>query len=209
MIWCTKNRLIAGTIKENKLKYLSYKKIIKMKKVIILLIAITVSFGSFAQKAKANSDANKRGTVISTYSCPMHSDEVSDKPAKCSRCGMDLTHTKKEQMKMNVMKIYTCPMHPDVTSDKAGKCAKCGMDMKETKKIAQTYSCPMHPDVISDKPGKCVKCGKSLALSPKEQMKMKVMKTYTCPMHSDVASDKSGKCPKCGMAMVEKTTKKG
>ena len=71
-----------------------------MKKVIILLIAITASFGSFAQKAKANSDANKEGAVINTYSCSMHPDEVSDKPGKCSKCGMDLVLSKKEQMKM-------------------------------------------------------------------------------------------------------------
>lgn len=178
-----------------------------MKKVIILLMAITTSFAGFAQKAKANSDTSKAGTVIYTYSCPMHPNEMSDKPGKCSKCGMDLVASKKEQMKMDVMKIYTCPMHPDVTSDKPGKCAKCGMDMKETKKIAQTYSCPMHPDVISDKPGKCSKCGMNLALSPKEKMKMEVMKIYTCPMHPDVTSDKSGKCPKCGMDMVEKKQK--
>ena len=50
------------------------------------------------------------------YSCPMHPDELSNKPAKCSKCGMDLTKSKKEQMKMDVMKVYNCPMHPDVTS---------------------------------------------------------------------------------------------
>lgn len=175
-----------------------------MKKVIILLIAITTSFGSFAQKAKANSEANKGGTIVSTYSCPMHPDEVSDKPGKCSKCGMDLALSTKEQMKMGVMKIYACPMHPDETSDKPGKCAKCGMDMKEIKKVAQTYSCPMHPDVTSEKPGKCSKCGMNLALSPKEKMKMEVMKTYTCGMHPDVVSDKPGRCPKCGMGLVEK-----
>jgi YHS domain-containing protein len=100
--------------------------------------------------------------------------------------------------------IYTCPMHPDVTSDKSGKCPKCGMDLKAEDKTAQTYSCPNHPEMTSDKPGKCSKCGASLALSPKEKMKMEVMKIYTCPMHSDVTSDKPGKCPKCGMDMKEK-----
>ncbi|MBI4929577.1 MAG: hypothetical protein HY841_02355 [Bacteroidetes bacterium] len=28
---------------------------------------------------------------VSVYSCPMHSDEVSDKPGECSKCGMKLT----------------------------------------------------------------------------------------------------------------------
>ena len=40
-----------------------------------------------------------------------------------------LLRSKKEQMKMEVMKMYTCPMHPGITSDKPGKCSKCGMDM--------------------------------------------------------------------------------
>lgn len=105
-----------------------------MKKSIILFLGIAVSFAGFAQKAKGNTDTQKDGTVItSTYSCPMHPEEKSDKPGKCSKCGMDLTLSPKEKMKMEVMKTYTCPMHPDVTSDKPGKCSKCGMDLKEKK----------------------------------------------------------------------------
>lgn len=136
-----------------------------MKKVIILLMAITVSFGSFAQKAKANSDTNKAGTVIYTYSCPMHPDVTSDKPGKCSTCGMDLALSKKEILKREVVKQYSCPMHPDVTSDKPGKCSACGMDLTLSKKeilkrqVVGLYTCPMHPDVLSEKSGKCPKCG--------------------------------------------------
>ncbi|HMU09712.1 MAG TPA: heavy metal-binding domain-containing protein [Ferruginibacter sp.] len=38
----------------------------------------------------------KEGSVTApaaaaAYSCPMHADVVSDKPGKCSKCGMDLT----------------------------------------------------------------------------------------------------------------------
>jgi len=66
-----------------------------------------------------------------TYACPMHPDVTSDKPGKCSKCGMDLVKSKKEQMKMDGLKTYVCPMHADVTSDKPGKCSKCGMDLKE------------------------------------------------------------------------------
>ncbi len=38
----------------------------------------------------------KEGSVAApataaAYSCPMHADVVSDKPGKCSKCGMDLT----------------------------------------------------------------------------------------------------------------------
>ena len=48
------------------------------------------------------------------YSCPMkcEGEKTYDKPGKCPKCGIDLTKSKKEQMKMEVMKTYTCPMHP-------------------------------------------------------------------------------------------------
>ena len=64
----------------------------------------------------------------------MHPQVTSDKPGTCSKCGMNLSLSKKEQMKMEVMKTYICPMHPDVSSTKKGKCSKCGMDMVEKKK---------------------------------------------------------------------------
>ena len=73
-------------------------------------------------------------TAITSYTCPMHADVVSANAGKCSKCGMDLTRSKKEQMKMEVMKLYSCPMHAAITSDKPGKCSKCGMDLKENNK---------------------------------------------------------------------------
>jgi transcription initiation factor IIE alpha subunit len=105
-----------------------------MKTLTILLAMLITGYGAFAQKAKADSAMNKTNTVITTnYTCPMHPDVTSDKPGKCSKCGMDLTLSPKEIMKREVMKIYTCPMHPDVISDKPGKCSKCNMDLKEKK----------------------------------------------------------------------------
>jgi periplasmic mercuric ion binding protein len=65
------------------------------------------------------------------YCCSMHPEVKSDKPGKCSKCGMNLNLSEKEKMKMQAVKLYTCPMHADVTSDKAGKCSKCGMDLKK------------------------------------------------------------------------------
>ena len=65
--------------------------------------------------------------VMKMYVCPMHPDVTSDKPGKCSKCGMDL----KEKKTTETSVVYTCPMHPEVTSDKPGKCSKCGMDLKE------------------------------------------------------------------------------
>ena len=139
-----------------------------MKKLFIVAVMLTASLATFAQKAKAHLPENKTGTVLpASYSCPMHPDVTSDKPGKCSKCGMDLTLSKKEQLKSEVVKIYSCPMHPDVTSDKPGKCSKCGMNLTMSKKEqlkseVMKYSCPMHPDVASTKKGKCPKCGMDL-----------------------------------------------
>ena len=164
-----------------------------------VLTILTVAV--FAQKDTATKPhTHKHKSDKATYYCPMHPDMVMSKPGKCATCGMDLTKSKKEQMKMQGMKMYTCPMHPAVTSKKSGKCTECGMDMKLTD---MAYCCSKHPAVASNKPGKCPECGSLLNLSPKEKMKMGVMKIYTCPMHSDVTSKEPGKCSKCGMDMTK------
>lgn len=124
-----------------------------------MMIAFTTVQSVNAQKAKTNTATNQGTTVVTNnYTCPMHPDVVSDKPGKCSKCGMDLTLSPKEKMKMEVMKTYSCPMHPNVTSNKPGKCSECGMALTRVK----AYSCPMHPEVVSNKPGKCTKCGMDL-----------------------------------------------
>ena len=63
----------------------------KMKKIIILLIAVTTTFTTFAQKANANSKVKQGNTVVTTqYICPMHPEVAANKPGKCSKCNMDL-----------------------------------------------------------------------------------------------------------------------
>jgi len=57
------------------------------------------------------------------YVCPMGC-ETSDKPGKCSKCGMTL-----EKKTITEAAVYTCSMHPEVVSDKPGKCPKCGMNL--------------------------------------------------------------------------------
>ena len=132
----------------------------------LMMAALTiVSVSLFAQ------DSTKQKSKMQImeqmkYSCPMkcEGEKTYDKPGKCPKCGMDLTKSKKEQMKMEVMKTYTCPMHPDVTSDKPGKCSKCGMALKEKEPAVVAYSCPMkcEGDKTYDKPGNCPKCGMAL-----------------------------------------------
>ena len=136
----------------------------------LMMAAITIlSVSVFAQDT-AKHKMSKHQTDKMKYSCPMHPEVTSDKPGKCSKCGMDLVLSKKDHMKMGSMKIYSCPMHPGVTSDKPGKCAKCGMELVKSGKekikmeTMKMYICPMHPDITSDKLGKCSKCGMALVV---------------------------------------------
>jgi hypothetical protein len=89
-----------------------------------------ITVAAFPQKSKNTTD-----TTITTYlkySCPMHPQYVGNTPAKCPVCNSNMNLSKKEQMKMEVMKLYTCPMD-NVICTKPGKCPKCNMDMVEFK----------------------------------------------------------------------------
>ncbi|GAB2814566.1 heavy metal-binding domain-containing protein [Ferruginibacter profundus] len=108
-----------------------------MKKVTLIVIAVIASLTTFAQKNKMHK-ADTTMAAKAKYCCSMHPEVTSNKPGKCTKCGMDLTKSKKEHMKMEVMKSYSCPMHPEVTSEKPGKCTKCGMDLSETKTKIKT-----------------------------------------------------------------------
>lgn len=65
----------------------------------------------------------------------MHINMTSDKPGKCTQCGMDLSLSPKEKMKVVVMNAFELPMkcEGDKTYNKEGKCPKCGMALKEKK----------------------------------------------------------------------------
>ena len=126
----------------------------------MMVRATFATFATFAQKAKGNKKTTgSTMTIQSNYRCPMHPEVVSNEPGKCSKCNMDLTLSKKEQMKKEVMKDFTCPMHKEVISDMAGTCAKCGtalvsVDRTGSKQGRITYVCSMHPEVTADKSGK-------------------------------------------------------
>lgn len=135
-----------------------------MKTLIIILVASLSTFTTFAQKAKNKAAA--QGTMVkqSTFHCPMHTNMVSNEPGKCNSCNMDLTLTKKEQMKNGVMQNFTCPMHQEVVNNMAASCAKCGkalivVERKGSKHGVTTYVCTMHPEVTKNKAGKCPTCG--------------------------------------------------
>lgn len=55
-------------------------------------------------------DSTKTQKVDSViYTCPMHPDIVSDKPGKCSNCGMELVQ--KNSSSAHKMNMMMCPMH--------------------------------------------------------------------------------------------------
>lgn len=132
----------------------------------LMIAALTISSISVFAQEKAGKKDTIQHTVF--YACHMHPKVASDKPGKCSECGMDLSVSKKEEMKKQVAKTYNCPVHLEVVSNKPGKCSKCGKNLLKSKKeqmkaeVMNTYCCSMHPDVTSDKPGKCSKCGMDL-----------------------------------------------
>jgi uncharacterized paraquat-inducible protein A len=144
-----------------------------MKKLIIIAVGIFItSTGLFAQTKAGKADTTKHTTF---YSCPKHPEMTSYEPGKCTKCGMELNLSGKEQMKSSQSKSYICPVHMDVASHDPGKCPKCGKKLnlspKEQMKaeVTKMYTCPMHPNVALDKDGVCAKCG--TALVEKKQKK--------------------------------------
>ena len=136
-----------------------------MKKLVFLTLTLFLtSTCIFAQKA-GKVDTTKHATF---YACPTHPEVSGHEPGKCPKCGMDLTLSTKEQMKVKEMNTYRCPVHLDVTKHDPGKCPKCGKKLnlspKEQMKaeVVKLYTCPMHPEVALDKEGTCSKCGKPL-----------------------------------------------
>ena len=89
-------------------------------------------------------DTNGKGS----YTCPMHPNIKSDKPGKCSECGMALikrgstdtsTHENHSVQKLEKNKsreksmLYTCPMDPEIVRHEPGECPKCGMKLEPKK----------------------------------------------------------------------------
>jgi hypothetical protein len=97
-----------------------------------LIYVIAVFFAINAVAAAQETVATpKKEVQKTTYVCPMHPKEVSDKKGKCGKCGMDLAPVKEKKSTAKQTK-YVCTMDGSV-SDKPGKCPKCGMAMTEKK----------------------------------------------------------------------------
>jgi putative DNA topoisomerase len=137
-----------------------------MKTISLCFIALLATFSGFSQKSKAANTDTKPTVVTVQYACPMHKNIISTEPGKCSKCGMDLALTKKEQIKHEVTNTFTCPMHKEVISSHEGICAKCSsklvVERRGSKQGKNVFTCSMHPQVASNVTGKCPICGESL-----------------------------------------------
>jgi len=107
----------------------------------ILLSMGAVSYPQIKSEQKSGTAAIKMSAQKDVYYCPMHPDEVSEKPGSCPKCGMDLQKKESTTSDIGTAKngatkdskpkkvTYYCPMHPNETSKKPGKCFICGMDL--------------------------------------------------------------------------------
>jgi hypothetical protein len=88
-----------------------------------IALAVLLGAGSFSfsqaespQRKGEAKMASMQQRQSETYSCPMHPEVVSDKPGKCSKCGMNLEKKEsagskgKSEMKMDAMCAEMCMM---------------------------------------------------------------------------------------------------
>jgi len=143
-----------------------------MRKLITLMITIFITSSALlAQSKEGKGDTTHQQEF---YVCPHHPDVVSHVAGKCSKCGMQMSRSSKEQMKAEVVKSYICPVHMEVTSHDPKKCPKCGRKMNLSSKeqmkaeVTKAYTCPMHPEVALNKDGVCPKCGTALVEKKKQ-----------------------------------------
>ncbi len=115
------------------------------------------------------------------YTCPMHTEVVSDKPGDCPECGM---HLEKKEVAI-AEDTYTCPMHPEVVSGRPGDCPKCGMKLEK----AETPSIKVSPRTCAcEAPGKVVLKEGEKTICPVCELKME-KKVYFLAIPSTAVLD--------------------
>jgi len=125
-----------------------------MKNIILIAITALIATSTFAQTSKKEKSATK-------YSCPMHSDVISDKPGKCSKCGMAM---KKE--KFGTVAKYACPKCDWTIPPVKGKCPNSTEAVMKDGELKCVY--------CHDSAGKCAKCGTEMEkVSIKKKKKSK------------------------------------
>ena len=122
-------------------------------------------------------DKNQDGKV---YQCSMCSDQISDKPGECSKCGMKLSKVSVNETNKNMMDHGEMMDHSNM---------KDNSEMMDHSKMdhSKMESAIVREGVIDVAVIDVNNDGK----------------VYSCPMCSDVISDEAGRCPKCEMKLKE------
>ncbi|GIU11139.1 RND transporter MFP subunit [Shewanella sp. c952] len=178
------------------------------------LLLVTVPIAGYSQEHKQHQSAatTNNQQQDAHYSCPMHPEETSHEPGRCSICKMFLvkdeqsdTPSSENEAKLVANKDYYCPMHPEVTSHEPGRCPKCNMFLvKEEEEGNQIDEHAGHNHSSAEQAEPQSKADKLLSqpkptLIPAAQSNGDGNVKYVCPMHPHVVSDVPGTCPICGM----------
>ena len=178
------------------------------------LLLVTVPIAGYSQEHKQHQSAatTNNQQQDAHYSCPMHPEETSHAPGRCSICKMFLvkdeqsdTPSSENEAKLVANKDYYCPMHPEVTSHEPGRCPKCNMFLvKEEEEENQIDEHAGHNHSSAEQAEPQSKADKLLSqpkptLMPAAQSNGDGNVKYVCPMHPHVVSDVPGTCPICGM----------
>jgi Cu(I)/Ag(I) efflux system membrane fusion protein len=164
------------------------------------------------------------------YACPMHPDEVSNKPGSCSICGMFLVAQETGGSGIdNVMHNHSNAANSDNHVEAKTK-AKADMaqehvpiDQKSkpalfwdsTEPRAMSNNEHRHTDpgyenqpvtqrlLHEDLPGVVTgTAAQNMTASPEEHARKHQDPTYICPMHPQIMQHEPGNCPICGMNLV-------
>ncbi len=101
------------------------------------------------------------------YVCPVHPEEVFDKPGKCGKGSCNGMPLEPLVIKPGSRLVYACPEHPEVVSDKPGKCPKNGKALQykvvsDAVQLAETWACARHPVRTAEGLAACPDCGKEM-----------------------------------------------
>ncbi len=153
------------------------------------------------------------------YACPMHPDEVSDKPGSCSLCGMFLVaqepadkviHDHSADMQSDKqVKAKSGIRHERVPMEQKAKPAlfwqsteSQAMNNTDTGVDNQPVTQRLLP---KERPAKVGTADQNVAENPQQHARKHQDPTYICPMHPQIMQNEpGGNCPICGMNLVAK-----
>jgi len=128
-----------------------------------------------------NIDKNNDGKV---YQCSMCSDQISDKPGECQKCGMKLSEVSVDDANKKMMKEHG--------------------NMKGHDKMMKEHGEKMdHSNMNHSKMESSIVREGVINLSAID--KNRDGKVYQDTMDWNVISDEAGDCPVCGMTLIEVT----